>query len=351
MAGSSAGDERIGDLVRRLRTERGYTQSTLAKKADCSRSLIQQIENGTRTPPLPLRERLSAALGQELPMSAAAETAVADSGGGHYDLRMRFNILLGKNPEVVERALGIAQSVIDAAATRGEIEPLRLIADRQLERAEEILTQIPSRSATVWDWNTINDWLTILEQATRTVRAIHTADLGTIGGDVGDDYHAAIIRLADTVHEPKVRVRRMYVLDRIEDVWPYDDKLWWQAAAGVESILVKREHARNAQSMLIVDDRYLVVGEYDYSRQARVATRFSVLPHDVTFAVRRFDKLYDLRRAGSAIAVNELIAGPPLAQFERLTEGDSREQFRTALAHAWSTMPDPSDLPPPEVRL
>lgn len=344
MAGSGRDDEQVADLVRRLRTERGYTQAALATKAGCSRSLIQQIENGTRVPPLPLRERLSLALGEELPMIDDSDS-IDPSGNTYYDLRMRFNVLLGKDPELVERALGIAQSLIDAAGAREEIEPLRMIADRQLERAEEILAQIPSRSATVWEWNTVSDWLIILEQAVRSVRAIHTADLGTIGGDVGDDYHAAILRLADKTHPPKIDVRRMYVLDTIEDVWPYEDRLWKQARSGVESVLVKREHARNAQSMLVVDERYVAVGEYDYSRQARVATRFSALKHDVAFAVRRFERLYDLKLAGAAIVVNSVVATPELAGFDRLAEGDCRRLFRAALEQSWYGMPAPGETP------
>ncbi len=333
----------MGELVRRLRTESGLTQAALAKRANCSRSLVQQIENGTRVPPLPLRERLSAALGQELPMGDAA--GADGETGKQYDLRMRFNVLLGKDHEVVDRVLTIAQSILDGRGVREEVEPLRIIAARQLERAEELLAQISSRSATVWEWNTVNDWLTILEQAEESVLAIHTADLGTIGGDVGDDYHAAIVRLADSAHEPRITVRRMYVLDRIEDVWPYDGKLWWQARSGVETVLVKREHARNAQSMLVVDDRYVCVGEYDYSRQTRVATRFSVLKHDVAFAVQRFERLYDLRRIGSAIVINDLVADPALAPYHRLDEGEGRELFRAALVRAWRDMPIPGQPP------
>ncbi|RJO75855.1 XRE family transcriptional regulator [Nocardia panacis] len=338
MAGSGAADERVGELIRKLRTERGITQAALAAKASCSRSLIQQIENGTRVPPLPLRERLSLALAAELP--APDDAAPIDS---HYELRMRFNVLLGKDPELVQRALGLAQSLIDASGAREEIAPLRMIADRQLERAEEILAQIPSRSATVWEWNTVSDWLTILEQATASVRAIHTADLGTIGGDVGDDYHGAILRLADKAHPPRIDVRRMYVLDAIEDVWPYAEKLWKQTRSGVESVLVKREHARNAQSMLVVDDRYVAVGEYDYSRQARVATRFSALKHDVAFAVRRFERLYDLKIAGCAIAVNDVVAQPDLTEFERLADGDCRALFQASLERGWHEMPAPGE--------
>jgi transcriptional regulator with XRE-family HTH domain len=343
MAASAPDGEPIGDRVRRLRIERGFTQAALATKADCSRSLVQQIENGTRVPPAPLRERLSSALGQELPMPGAAAEVGDAPGSGHYDLRMRFNILLGRDPGVVERALAIAQSILTAREAPEDVSPLRTIAARQLERAEEILTQIPSRSATVWEWNTINDWLTVLETAQKSVRGIHTADLGTIGGDVGNDYQEAISRLADSIHEPKVTVRRMYVLDRIEDVWPYDDKLWRQARTGVESVLVKRAHARNAQSMLIVDDRYVCIGEYDYSRQDRVATRFSVLKHDVAFAIRRFDRLYDLRRSGSAIVVNELVEREPLTHYDNLAEGESRTLFRELLERAWNEMPAPGE--------
>jgi len=214
-----------------------------------------------------------------------------------------------------------------------------------LERAEEILAQIPSRSATVWEWNTVSDWLMILEQAKQSVRAIHTADLGTIGGDVGDDYHAAILRLADNTHPPRIDVRRMYVLDTIDDVSPYEDKLWKQARSGVESVLVKREHARNAQSMLIVDEKYVAVGEYDYSRQARVATRFSALKHDVAFAVRRFERLYELKVAGSGIVVNDIVASPALAGFDRLTEGECRSLFRAALEQSWREMTAPGEPP------
>ncbi|MBH0778909.1 helix-turn-helix domain-containing protein [Nocardia bovistercoris] len=341
MARIAKDGESIGELVRRLRLERGFTQAALAARAGCSRSLVQQIENGTRVPPLPLRERLSLALGEELPVARDADAG--QEAGAHTDLRMRFNVLLGKDPEIIERVLGIAQSLIDAAGVKDEIEPLRLIADRQLDRAEEILAQIPSRSATVWEWNTVSDWLTIMEQAEVSVRAIHTADLGTIGGDVGDDYHAAILRLADRAESPKIDVRRMYVLDSIDDVWAYDEKLWRQARSGVETVLVKREHARNAQGMLVVDDRYVAVGEYDYSRQARVATRFSVLRHDVGFAVRRFEKLYELRTSGSAVLVDDIVTKPPLERFEHLTDGDCRDLFRAALRAEWARMPEPGE--------
>jgi len=63
----------------------------------------------------------------------------------------------------------------------------------------------------------------------------------------------------------------------------------------------------------------------------------------VAFAVRRFEKLYDLRRIGSAIVVNELLAEPPLAQYERLTDDESRTLFRESLERAWDEMPAPGE--------
>ncbi|WP_067539713.1 helix-turn-helix domain-containing protein [Nocardia crassostreae] len=329
MSRSASDGEQVGKLVRRLREERRLTQQALADQTGCSRSLIQQIENGTRVPPLALQERLSSVLGERLP-TEGTETA-ADLATS--ELRMRFSILLGKDPAAVERVLSIGESIVNANAARTEVEPLRYIAERQLERAEEVLTQIPSGSATVWEWNTINDWLTVLSRAQQGICAIHTADLGAISGDVGDEYHAEILRLAGA----DVWVRRLYVLDNIDDVESYEDKLWQQVRAGVETVLVNRRFASNAQGMLIVDESYVATGEYDYARRERVATRFSALKHDIQFAQTRFNKLYDLRSDGMALVVNDIVALPQLAGYQRLGQDDCRTLFRTALRQAWNT--------------
>ncbi|MBL1078216.1 helix-turn-helix transcriptional regulator [Nocardia sp. 2] len=325
MSRSASDGEPVGERVRRLRKDRDLTQQQLADLVAVSRSLVQQIENGKRIPPLALRERLSAALGEQL-------LTGQEAGDVGSDLRMRFNILLGKDPQTVERVLDIAQSLVDAASARDTVEPLREIAERQLERAEEVLTQIPSGSAQVWEWNTIHDWLTVLGRARDSVCAIHTADLGTISGDVGDDYHERILQLAGDA----VEVRRLYVIDKIDDVFPYEDKLWQQARTGVETVLVPRELAPNAQSMLVVDESYVATGEYAYSRRERIVTRFSSLKHDIQFAIRRFEQLYKLRSAGMAIAVNDVIADASLTRYHSLAQDDCRNGFRAALRQAWA---------------
>lgn len=331
-------DEPIGDIVRRLRKDRGLTQANLAAKAGCSRSLIQQIENGSRIPQLSLRERLSLALGEALPATGRPGTSRAVDNR-YDDLRMQFNVLLGEDIAAVERGLRLVQNLIAAQRAGEDAQPLRAIADRQLKRAEDVLAQVPSRSATVWEWNTVSDWCTIVEHATHSVRVIHSATLGAIGGDVGDDYHDVLLRLASRTGASRVDIQRMYVVDDIADVWPYEDKLWRLTRAGVENVVVKREHASNASGLLLVDDRFVVFGEYDYAREARVASRISALKHDVVFAERRFEKLYRLKRTRSAFVVNALAGNPPLSRYEDLDDGDCRAHFRAALEAAWERLP------------
>ncbi|MCP9624397.1 helix-turn-helix domain-containing protein [Nocardia otitidiscaviarum] len=328
----------IGDVVRRLRKDRGFTQATLAAKVGCSRSLIQQIEIGSRIPQLSLRERLSLALGAVLPAPGRAATARAVDNR-HDALRMRFNVLLGEDVEAVERGLRLTRSLIEAARAGAACQPLREIAERQLERAEDVLAQVPSHSAMVWEWNTVSDWSAIVTHATRSVRIIHSATLGSIGGDVGEDYHDVLLHLASRTGSARVDIRRMYVLDDIADVWPYADKLWRLVRAGVENVVVKREHASNASGLLLVDDRYVVAGEYDYARETRVASRISGLEHDVRFAERRFERLYRLKGTRSAFVVNALMLRPPLADFEDLDDGNCRTLFREVLEAAWEQLP------------
>ncbi|MGX1806051.1 helix-turn-helix domain-containing protein [Nocardia sp. NPDC055321] len=337
MARAGSVGEPIGELIRRLRRERGLTQQTLADRVQCSRSLIQQIESGARIPQLSLRERLSLVLGVSLPATGRVSHPPDAVDAGLDALRMRFNVLLGRDPAAATRALDIAQSLIEAEQAPA---PLHAIAVRQLHRAEEALAQVPSSSATIWEWNTASDWLTILQQATRSVHAVHVAGLRSIGGEVGDAYHAAMVEIASRSGAARVDLRRIYVLDAIEELWPYEDMLWRLTRAGVENLIIKGEHARGATGMLIVDDRYLALGEYDHRREGRVATRFSALRHDVTFGSRRFDKLYDLKRSGAALSVDRVIGAAPFTRFERLGDANCRELFRAALTESWAAIPD-----------
>lgn len=325
MPDSAPDGEQIGRVVRQLRKERGLTQEDLAARIGRSRSLIQQIENGTRTPPQDIREQLSSALGEPLP-SPDANT----SGQGESDLRMRFNILLGKDSAAAARSLAIAEYLIDAAAVPDALRPFRDIAERQLEQAEDILVQIPSGTAQVREWNTVNDWLIVLRHAQHTVRAIHASQLGNVAGDSGEEYLEELARLAQS----NISVRRLYVIDAIEDVFAHKIGLWQQARAGVEIWLINRRFAPNAPGMLVIDDRYLARGEYDFTGQERIATRFSTLKHDIQSATRSFEKLYDQRKSGLFVEVNEILQRPEFREQQR-PDTETRKLFRDALRQAW----------------
>ncbi|GAB2563689.1 helix-turn-helix domain-containing protein [Nocardia heshunensis] len=327
MSRSASDGEPIGAVVKRLRQQRNLTQETLAKRVGCSRSLIQQIENGTRTPPRAQREKLSAALGERLP----GDGDETDAEAALSEIRIRFDILLNQKPDIATRALTLAQSLAALDDTDEALAPLREIAERQLARAEEVLTQIPSCSVVVREWNTILDWLTVLVRAQQRICAIHTAELGAIGGDVGDEYHREILSKARS----GVLVQRVYVLDDVVNVEPYEDRLWQQVRADVETILVNRELAPNAQGILIVDDSYVLAGDYDFRRKERDSSRFSTLRHDVQAAQRKFNHLRELRNHGMALVVNDLVKTTGLAGLERLDEV-SRPRFRDALRRAWN---------------
>ncbi|AYF74256.1 XRE family transcriptional regulator [Nocardia yunnanensis] len=330
--------EPIGELVRRLRKERGLTQQSLADRAKCSRSQIQQIEAGTRVPQRPLRESLSAVLGVALP-AIGPSAAALEADSGIDSLRMQFNVLLGKDPAAAAHALRITQQLVDAAGAAADTASLRTIALRQLARAESVLAQVPSRMVHIPEWNTVTDWCTILEQATRSVRTVHAAGLAVIGGEVGDEYHSALMRLAARTGAARLSMRRIQVIDSIADLWPYDDRLWRLTRAGITNLVVKRIHAPNAQGMLLVDERFSVSGVYDNFREGRLATRISALRPDVDFFSDRFAKLEALSRQGKAIRVNDLIATEPLSRFAQLDEGECRALFHAALERAWDALP------------
>ena len=61
----------LGDIIRRIRREKSFTQSEVAKKAGVSTSFISHIENNSRTPDVELVSRIAAAL--EVSASAIIE--------------------------------------------------------------------------------------------------------------------------------------------------------------------------------------------------------------------------------------------------------------------------------------
>jgi XRE family transcriptional regulator of biofilm formation len=65
-------EQRIGQMIKRLRQTKGLTQAELAKKAKVTRPYITMLESGVRkTPSLPMLQRLAKALG--VPVTALLE--------------------------------------------------------------------------------------------------------------------------------------------------------------------------------------------------------------------------------------------------------------------------------------
>lgn len=56
----------IGENLKKIRTEAGLTQDTLADKVGIGRSMLAQIERGTKALSLPLAENIAAELGCDI---------------------------------------------------------------------------------------------------------------------------------------------------------------------------------------------------------------------------------------------------------------------------------------------
>ncbi|WP_418815764.1 helix-turn-helix domain-containing protein [Pseudoruminococcus massiliensis] len=56
----------IGENLKKIRTEAGITQATLADKVGIGRSMLAQIERGTKALSLPLAETIATELGCDI---------------------------------------------------------------------------------------------------------------------------------------------------------------------------------------------------------------------------------------------------------------------------------------------
>ena len=67
----------IGQVIRRLRKEKGFTLAKTAELCKCSSSLLSQIETGTVNPSLSALKAISDAL--DIPMASLFEASLAKS--------------------------------------------------------------------------------------------------------------------------------------------------------------------------------------------------------------------------------------------------------------------------------
>lgn len=55
--------KKLGDNLKRIRTEKGFSQTDIAKSLGVSRGFVSNIENGKRNPTLSTITRLASAVG------------------------------------------------------------------------------------------------------------------------------------------------------------------------------------------------------------------------------------------------------------------------------------------------
>lgn len=60
--------KKLGENIRRIRTEKDMTQGDLCRKLDVDRAYMSNIESGNKNPTLATIERIAKALGVELNM-------------------------------------------------------------------------------------------------------------------------------------------------------------------------------------------------------------------------------------------------------------------------------------------
>jgi len=104
MPRSSNSYKNVGEALRRLRKEKGFTLEELAERTEISVSFLSHIERGTRQAPLSTLETLAQALGANLyellvPSSASATREKPST----YDAKIRN--LLGKLTEKEKKGL------------------------------------------------------------------------------------------------------------------------------------------------------------------------------------------------------------------------------------------------------
>ncbi len=55
--------KKLGDNIKRIRTEKGMTQGDLCRKLELDRSYMSNVENGNKNPTLATIEKIAKALG------------------------------------------------------------------------------------------------------------------------------------------------------------------------------------------------------------------------------------------------------------------------------------------------
>ena len=74
-------DEVAGELIARIRTVGGFSQTELARRSGLDRSVLSAYEHGRRQPSVAALARIAAAAGMELDLAASRNAAAEEHAG------------------------------------------------------------------------------------------------------------------------------------------------------------------------------------------------------------------------------------------------------------------------------
>jgi transcriptional regulator with XRE-family HTH domain len=144
----------IGNEIRRLREERGWTQQDLAYRAGVSNTTMWKTEMGHSTPRLPVLEKFAEALGVDvrdlLPKEAALRLPLEVEEGSNED----FEAYLAGLPLEGLQQLGkdLRDEHVKAVDARdyakaGELYARRALVGQEIERRDPPLYRVTQRRA------------------------------------------------------------------------------------------------------------------------------------------------------------------------------------------------------------
>lgn len=149
---------RIGDRIRRIRTEKGMSQAELGAIIGLNADRIQKYENGARSPKADTLKQIASALGVSI--LALTDPNTASHIGAMYaffELEEKFNMTVARGPENKDKNPTMTLSVSSA-------DPMYYYMQEWLEEYEKTKSQLEAASSAEekktilkayheWKWN------------------------------------------------------------------------------------------------------------------------------------------------------------------------------------------------------
>ena len=91
---------RVGNRIRRIRSEKGITQAELGERVGLNADRVQKYENGARKPKAEMLQRIAAALGVSLQaLEDPNTTSYIGAMYAFFEMEECFNMKIEKTPE------------------------------------------------------------------------------------------------------------------------------------------------------------------------------------------------------------------------------------------------------------